>query len=71
MLIIIIIIIIIEKRDSRVAVIVPRPTVQLGKLMGTTSSNQSSETPNTHIAQALLVSGLPEIAITILVRTRT
>ena len=37
-----------EKGDSRVAVIVPRPTVQLDKSMGITSSNWSSETPNPH-----------------------
>ena len=46
-----------EKEDSRVAVIVSRPMVQLGKPMGTTSSNWSSETPNLHTPQALLVSG--------------
>ena len=38
------------------AIIVPCPRVQLGKLMGTTSSNWSSETPNPHTPQALLVS---------------
>ena len=37
-------------------VIVPRPTVQLNKLMGTTSSNWSSETPNPRTSQALLIS---------------
>ena len=37
-----------KKRVSCVAVIVPRPTVQLGKPMDTTSSNWSSETPNPH-----------------------
>ena len=37
-------------------VIVPRPTVQLNKLMGTTSSNWSSETPNPRTPQALLIS---------------
>ena len=46
-----------EKGNSRVTVIVPRPMVQLGKPMSTTSSNWSSETPNPHIPQALLVSG--------------
>ena len=45
-----------KKRDSRVTVIVPRPTVQLNKLMGTTSSNWSSETPNPRTSQALLIS---------------
>ena len=45
-----------KKKDSRVVVIVSRPTVQLGKPMGTTSSNWSSETPNPHTPQALLVS---------------
>ena len=35
--------------------IVPRPTVQLNKLMGTTSSNWSSETPNPRTSQALLI----------------
>ena len=45
-----------EKGDSRVAVIVPRPTVQLGKPMGITSSNWNSETPNPHTPQALLIS---------------
>ena len=39
-----------QKRD-------PRPTVQLDKPMGTTSSNWSSETSNPHTPQALLVSG--------------
>ena len=37
-------------------VIVPRPMVQLGKLMGTTSLNWNSETPNLHTPQVLLVS---------------
>ena len=46
-----------KKGDSSVTVIVPRPTVQLGKPMGTTSSNWSSETPNPHTPQALLISG--------------
>ena len=46
-----------EKGDSRVAVIVPCPTIQLSKPMGTTSSNWSSKTPNPHIPQALLVFG--------------
>ena len=45
-----------EKGDSHVAVIVPRPTVQLDKPMGITSSNWNSETPNPHTPQALLVS---------------
>ena len=58
-LFIIIVVVFFEKKkgDSRVAVIVPCPMVQLGKPMGTTSSNWSSETPNPHIPQALLVSG--------------
>ena len=47
----------IKKGDSCVAVIVPRPTVQLGKPMGTINSNWSSETPNLHTPQALLVFG--------------
>ena len=42
-----------KKGDSYVVVIVPRPTVQLGKPMGTISS----ETSNLHTSQALLVSG--------------
>ena len=46
-----------KKGDSRVAVIVPCPMVQLGKPMGTTNSNWSSKTPNPHTPQALLVSG--------------
>ena len=46
-----------KKGDSRVAVIIPRSTVQLGKSMGTTNSNWSLETPNPHTLQALLVSG--------------
>jgi len=46
-----------KKGDSRVAVIVPRPTIQLGKPMDTTSSNWSSKTPNPHTPQALLVFG--------------
>ena len=46
-----------KKRDSCVVVIIPHPTIQLGKPMGTTSSNWSSETPNPHTPQALLVFG--------------
>ena len=46
-----------EKGNSRVTVIVPRLMVQLGKPMGTTSSNWSSETPNPHTPQTLLVFG--------------
>ena len=46
-----------EKGNSRVTIIVPRPMVQLGKPMGTTSSNWSSETPNPHTPKALLVFG--------------
>ena len=46
-----------KKGDSHMATIVPRPMVQLGKLIGTTSSNWSSETPNPHTPQTLLVSG--------------
>ena len=42
-----------KKGDSHVVVIVPRPTVQLGKPMGTISS----ETLNPHTPQVLLVSG--------------
>ena len=38
-------------------IIVSRSTVQLGKPMGTTNSNWSSETPNSHTLQARLVSG--------------
>ena len=45
-----------EKEDLRVTVIVPCPTVQLDKLMSTTSSNWSSKTLNPHTPQALLVS---------------
>ena len=45
-----------QKRDSRVAVIIPCPTGQLNKPMGITSSNWSSETSNPHTPQALLVS---------------
>ena len=60
-----------KKGDSRVIVIVQRPMVQLGKPMGTTSLNWSSKTPNPHTPQALLVYELPEITITVLVRTRT
>ena len=37
-----------KKRDSRVVVIVPRPTIQLDKPMGTTNLNWSSETLNPH-----------------------
>ena len=44
-----------KKGDSCVAVIVPRPMVHLGKPMGITSLNRSSETPNSHTPQALLV----------------
>ena len=47
----------IKKMDLCVVVIIPRPMVQLGKLMGTTSLNWSSETPNSHALQALLVFG--------------
>ena len=47
-----------EKGDSRVTVIVPHPTVQLDKPMDTTSSNWSSETPNPHTPQVLLVFGI-------------
>ena len=47
-----------RKKDLRVAVIVPRPMIQLDKPMGTTSSNWSSETLNPHAPQALLVSGI-------------
>ena len=53
------------------AVIVSHLTVQLGKPMGTTSSNWSSETPNLHTPQALLVSRTSKITIIVQVRTRT
>ena len=45
-----------KKRDSRVVVIVPRLMVHLGKLMGTTSLNWSSKTPNSYTPQTILVS---------------
>ena len=45
-----------KKGNSCVAIIIPCPMVYLGKFMGTTSSNRSSETPNSHTLQALLVS---------------
>ena len=38
-----------KKEDSRVVVIVSRLTIYLGKFMGTTNSNQNSETLNSHI----------------------
>ena len=43
--------------DLHVAVFFPRPMVHLGKPIGTTSSNRSSKTLNSHTPQALLVSG--------------
>ena len=46
-----------EKGNLRVTVIVPYPTVQLDKLMGTTSSSWISKTLNPHTSQALLVFG--------------
>ena len=38
-----------KKEDPCVAVIVSRLTIYLGKFMGTTNSNQNSETLNSHI----------------------
>ena len=38
-----------KKEDARVAVIVSRLTIYLGKPMSTTNSNRSSETLNSHI----------------------
>ena len=38
-----------KKEDARVAVIVSRLTIYLGKSMGTTNSNRNSETLNSHI----------------------
>ena len=45
-----------KKGDSHVAVIVPCPTVYLGKPMNTTSLNQSLEISNSYTLQTLLVS---------------
>ena len=39
-----------KKEDPRVAVIVSRLTIYLGKPMGTTNLNRSSETLNSHIS---------------------
>ena len=61
-----------KKRDSRVPIIVPRSTEQLGKPMDTTSLNWDSEISNPHTHPRLYwFLRLLEIAITVLVRTRT
>ena len=60
-----------KKKNLHVTVIVPYPMVHLSKLMGSTNSNRSSVTPNSHTPDSISLWDLLEITITVSVRTQT